>query len=93
MLTATDNITELDISELVDMESEPACEHSGHPTGKWHHQGPAWAIIRRWFKCGCSPNDTILICESAYKGARFLHCTICGDVVPRDEGWQLVSIL
>jgi hypothetical protein len=93
-LTATDNVTELDISELVDMEKQPGCEHSGHPTGTWNHHGPAWGIIRIIPHCG-RPSKAILICHSGYRyGMEFgVRCTNCGMHRNARDAWELVSIL
>lgn len=94
MLTATDNTTQLDISELVDMESEPGCEHPDHPTGRWGHSGPAWALVRRRPACGCK-TGTLLVCKGSWDTAGVFGflCRMCGRTFSRDEGWQLVSVL
>ncbi len=94
MLTATDNVTELDISELVDMESEPGCEHSGHPLGKWNHSGPAWAVVRFHPHCR-EGGTTLLICEAGYKyGLMFgVKCTQCNTHREAEDAWELVQIL
>ncbi len=92
MLTATDNLTELDISELVDMECEPACEHSAHGHGDPKHVGPAWALIR--IDHPCHAGEHILICKSGYEKTRTIMCLECGGRgIPRNEVWKLVSVL
>lgn len=97
MLTATDNVTELDISELVDMESEPGCEHSAHPDGIWGHSGPGWAIVRvhECPHCG-KPAGNVLICEGSWKYSQQMgrmKCRVCETRRPTSEAWTLVAIL
>lgn len=92
MLTATDNTTGLDISELVDMENEPGCEHSGHGNGDARHSGSAYYIVRVIHPCfGGKP---MLVCKSGYEQTHFFWCRYCeAHDLPREEVWRLVGVL
>jgi hypothetical protein len=92
MLTATDDLTQLDISELVDMEKEPGCEHSGHHNGDRRHSGPAYYIVRVIHPCfGGKP---ILLCKTGFEQTHYFWCRYCKEHgMTREEVWQLVSVL
>lgn len=84
---------DLDTAVLDDLDFEPVvpCEHSGHDSDPFFHEGDGWALVRVDESCCNKPDTFEVICQKLWVTTTTLGCTDCNTTRPRDEFWTIIS--